>query len=1401
MASITGVVPSRKDFINQTLYDEEITALNDHNPVHFMPNDVMDYDVIENAKTTSKNNLSSYNYYLLMVGILPSGAKAVVFTQHKPYFFIRIPDSYLGLDVLSAQEPPEVEARARAFTEIIKGIKFESTSRGQLNQTSISYYTSQDSFTLHRKHGFTQYENLRGYYIKLVFNSLKARNYVLKKISYEVMLKNSSLPFKIDINGAQYDCHTAVDDESNYMRVFFRESRLNSCAWNKINKYDKLTPDMAKERFNYDAINVDTIIVCTDKNICSDTPIGPQYTRDNTVVCTWDIECNRHKPDGELPCETEPLDTTFMISCNFGHYYNTEPSHKVCISTLPVDIPNVCCITCTTQTELIIQFAEVIARVQPDFIVGFNDGDFDWPFVLEKAKDARILELIKEKMSILYKSTFNQICEGLWSQTERDRFIDMSPAVQEARIAEYIIGNAHIGRSSYYNSGTQDKKQGHDFVHEIVKLDAETNTDVYMFHIFGCIPIDLRCLMRAQMMNPAKSSLNFFLQSNGIAEKKDMPIAEMNQIYNNACTLINTRATIPVNVMHDIARIGEYCVYDASSCHTLLAKRNLIMDCRLVSGMARTTMYDAIYRANSTKVVNFILGDAHYYRDIICSNVSVHRGSGAPYEGAYVIDPKSGVHRSKATFEERVEIGKNKYLYPDFSATTTYEQWADLTDDDVRALKTEYLRVANDSTEKASLPSHLSGLFSEFMQEKTGYPVSGLDYKSLYPSIIMTYNISHDCILRPRTYTPEGLSDFERDADKIRALGHNLHKISFEYGSRTIVAYTVRHTFDKDSLNDPKECNFGIIPTILCKLFNDRAQIKKKLKPIKLKLDELERKLKLDELERNNAHDDAQYKELMFQQSYYDSLQRALKVFMNTFYGSVGNKVCPIYMVEFAGGITSEGRNNLRLAISIIQDCGASVIYGDTDSAYVVCNEQIYRDLDIQYFSGQINKESYWSGLVMRTFGEIKSIQKRVNEQLVRDNGTHFLEMEYEETLFPVKMTKQKKRYAGIPHEDEIVNFKKEPMMRGFNLRKRGITKIMRHVCSGVFNALFDMYELRSAIQIVHDTIKMLYTKKWEISDFIETAQYKPNKSNTRNNTFVRRMKEEYGRIIQPVERFEYVFIQKHGLHYDDTGKSTRLSVGDIMELADIAIERNMQIDIDHYIDKFTAEFATLIADYNIFSPVPDTAVKEATTYIKHICAQYKKPQNNVHRLFKSVYKQASQRVDSRLGKLSTVLLKPNSDEDISNQVNYIMDEVFKQTRAVAIINAEKIYKDMSADDRVKINKYIVANYKQNSRYVITCRTYHTDHINRASNELQKIVHHDCSLRDYIIRLMVAPIHTSVANLDYNVDGYVPEFKEPEMLNVVISAINDIYTHSKCLQELNTLIDIIKLNHSIAHLV
>lgn len=148
-----------------------------------------------------------------------------------------------------------------------------------------------------------------------------------------------------------------------------------------------------------------------------------------------------------------------------------------------------------------------------------------------------------------------------------------------------------------------------------------------------------------------------------------------------------------------------------------------------------------------------------------------------------------------------------------------------------------------------------------------------LDFKSLYPSIIRTFNISPDtCII---------------DKEHITKYKNNTSPINAHF-----VQSDVRP---------------GIFPFLLTKLTEERSKTKKQMKAASGE-----------------------------EKAILNAKQIALKYMSNSFYGYSGYVRARLYMVAMAGSITAFGRDNLEKTRKLVEEnFGYKVIYADTDSVFL----------------------------------------------------------------------------------------------------------------------------------------------------------------------------------------------------------------------------------------------------------------------------------------------------------------------------------------------------------------------------------------------------------------------------------------------------------------------------------
>lgn len=227
------------------------------------------------------------------------------------------------------------------------------------------------------------------------------------------------------------------------------------------------------------------------------------------------------------------------------------------------------------------------------------------------------------------------------------------------------------------------------------------------------------------------------------------------------------------------------------------------------------------------------------------------------------------------------------------------------------------------SQDNSPLLSEYINKYVDYIKEKTKYginPVTALDYSSLYPSLIMTYNLSPEYLI----------TDVERKINLVEK-GFDLHEIDFVYNfedsygnkrSKNIIGWTVRHDENIESGNT----RFGLYPEILKELFRQRFEMKKNLEIYQDKKEHMEK----ENGDKKDLETNTEYQDCLFQLQYCDTKQKALKVYMNCFYGELGNKNSPLFILELAGGITSAGQYNLRKVKKFIEDKKCKTYYGDS---------------------------------------------------------------------------------------------------------------------------------------------------------------------------------------------------------------------------------------------------------------------------------------------------------------------------------------------------------------------------------------------------------------------------------------------------------------------------------------
>jgi DNA polymerase delta subunit 1 len=354
-----------------------------------------------------------------------------------------------------------------------------------------------------------------------------------------------------------------------------------------------------------------------------------------------------------------------------------------------------------------------------------------------------------------------------------------------------------------------------------------------------------------------------------------------------------------------------------------------------------------------------------------------------------------------------------------FSAVVYYASQRD------QILQTQHAAEFGDGYEGAIVLPPKIGMYLE-------QPISVLDFNSLYPTNMISYNLSPDTLVCEREFDSEG--------NKFRHEGLKLEKLE-ELKERYVledVEYDTKD--DKGVITGKTICTFvqptenpmtvGVLPKTLDILLKKRKEFKEKM-------------------------EDTQYDEA--QRSVFNGLQLAYKVVANSVYGQTGSRTSPIRKLCVAACTTAAGRKALNLAKTIVEtEYKAEVIYGDTDSIFI-------------RFPTQDLAESIRLGI---------SAGKRITSQCRKP-----YKIAYEKTFFPFILF-CRKRYVGMMYEEDATAKPKRKSM-GIVLKRRDNAPIVKDVYGGALDVLMQEKDVRKAQAFVTQKLVDVLENRVPLEKFI----------------------------------------------------------------------------------------------------------------------------------------------------------------------------------------------------------------------------------------------------------------------------------------------------------------------------
>ena len=423
-------------------------------------------------------------------------------------------------------------------------------------------------------------------------------------------------------------------------------------------------------------------------------------------------------------------------------------------------------------------------------------------------------------------------------------------------------------------------------------------------------------------------------------------------------------------------------------------------------------------------------------------------------------------------------------------------------------------------------------------------PVACVDYSSLYPSSMISENISHDSKVWTKEYDNNG--NLVTETGEVDEDGNYIYDNldDYKYVDITYDTYKWRR-----KNNNPKAamekvkvgyktCRFaqfpdgkrGVMPAILEELLAARKATRKLIP---------------------KQSDD-------FMKNVLDKRQLSIKITANSMYGQTGAKTSSFYEKDCAASTTATGRKLLTYARRVIEEAyaerivntskhgnvktNAEYVYGDTDSVFFKFN---LTDLDGAPITGQ------------------KALE--ITIELAKEAGkiaTMFLkrphDLEYEKTFLPFCLL-SKKRYVGMLYEDDPNKCKRKSM--GIVLKRRDNAPIVKDVYGGVIDILMKDKNIEKAAKFMENCLQNMVNEKYGMDKLVITKSlrsgYKNPKQIAHKVLADRIGKRDPGNKPSVGDRVAYIYI-------DNPDK--RALQGDRIETPEFIKENKLKINYTFYI-------------------------------------------------------------------------------------------------------------------------------------------------------------------------------------------------------------------------------------------
>lgn len=794
-------------------------------------------------------------------------------------------------------------------------------------------------------------------------------------------------------------------------------------------------------------------------------------------------------------------------------------------------------ITVDTEGDLLKVFAAKTREYDPEFIIGYNIFNFDFPFLYHRAEECgpRILAEFQDLGRIVDKKSFLTEKHGkvktLYLEIPGRIQIDIYKILQreQPNLDSYKLDNV----SSHFIKSK---------IKKVEAIEGGDGTRIYVDDISGIYAENFIHLMFVEGYTENKMDQKFKVLRTH-KEGKDAIITIGENVvddlsrYKEKLWSLAKDDLSPKELFRrfkgnsaDRALIGKYCMMDVNLCIELILKLQMITNNMGMANVCFTPLDWIFMRGQGVKILSLVSKTCRE-EDYLLPTLLMDGREQQKYEGAFVLPPKPGVY-----LDDYITVLDYNSLYPSsmIAENLSHETYCGAMSrcnqhNEIEAVTNAILNLYED--EARVCPKCINLNLEQAKNDCSWLGSVGakriadlnLSYEDI-PHDIFEFTLTKAGAIKSKTKIGVRICRFIQYRENAKGILPRIlmNLLKARKDTRT------QMTFDTVKLSTGQE-----LTGVVCENdSNNTITVKDtNFKPIceSFSTDTV--------VERKQRYND-------FELSVLEGLQLAYKVTANSLYGQIGAKTSAIFLKDIAASTTATGRKQLLTAKHYVETRynGSEVIYGDTDSIFV--NFKPRHPETGELLKGKEGLE--------RSIELGKEVSKGIRSILKNPQN-----LGYEKTFYPFVIF-SKKRYVGNKYEEDPNKFKQASM--GIVLRRRDNCPLVKIFFGGVIDILMNKRDFRAAAEYCNACCVNLIGNAYPIEKLtiskMLNSHYK-NPDTIAHKVLADRIGErEAGNRPQNGDRIPYVFIMN----------PNAVLQADKIENPAYILATNLKVDFKYYI-------------------------------------------------------------------------------------------------------------------------------------------------------------------------------------------------------------------------------------------